>query len=384
MNLDGKTEAGRPAVRFKDTGMVIAGPSAPDEGDMVKINSFALEPLTADQVYTRKYVVAHSGIDRDNERFSPELLADFARTLPGKGYFNNSGGHPASPGGQKGPGQGLWYDTEVKEMSPEEFETMTGNRPRLGPGESTIHALVGKMYTLKMPDNESMIANIRGGIHRHVSISFGAEGPVEVKSPGDMRTLCREWQSPGEAYEASSVWLGAQPGAVAVKSACIGCSHKQEHLTKGEDDMEPEVELKEARDKFSDLTVRYTTLENEHKSLKESLGIKDGISAADIKALAADGKAFREAQVKEYLRLGRLAGKLPDDPEKLKAKEAVIASFPMDFLADEIKGLRAEVMRTHPDQAELPGEDLKDKRTSGKPGEGSKALETRVGNDWLE
>ena len=365
-------------VRFKDAGLVIAGPSAPDDGDMAKINSFALEPLTADQVYTRKYVVAHSGIDRDGERFSPALLDDFARTLPGKGYFNNSGGHPGSGGGQKGPGQGLWYDTMVKEMSPEEFETMTGNRPRLGPGESMIHALMGKMYTLKMPDNESMIANIKGGIHRHVSISFGAEGPVEVKSPGDMRTLCREWQSPGEAYEASSVWLGAQPGAVAVKAAVT------EPSTQGERNMEIEVELKEVKDKFSDLTARHTTLENEHKSLKETLGIKEGVSASDIKALAADGKAYREAQVKEYLRLGRLAGKLPDDPEKLKAKEAVIASFPMDFLADEIKNLRDEVRRTHPDQAELPGEELKDKRTNGKPGEGSKSFETRSGNDWLE
>ena len=359
--------------------MVVAGPSVPDEGDMARINTFALEPLTVDQVYTRKYVVAHSGIDRDGERFHSALLDDFARTLPGKGYFNNSGGHPGSGGGQKGPGQGLWYDATVKQMSPDEFEAMTGNRPRLGPGESAIHALMGKMYTLKIPDNESMIANIKGGIHRHVSISFGADGPVEVKNPGEPRTtLFNEWQSPGEAYEASSVWLGAQPGAVAVKSAVT------EPSTQGDKNMEIEVELKEVKDKFSDLTVKYTTLENEHKSLKETLGIKDGASVQDIKALAADGKAYRESQVKEYARLGRLAGKLPDDPEKLKAKEAVIASFPMDFLQDEIKNLRDEVRRTHPDQAELPGEELKDKRTNGKPGEGSKALETPIGNDWLE
>ena len=370
------------AVRFKDTGMVIAGPSAPDEGDMAKINAFALEPLTLDQVYTRKYVVAHSGIDRDNERFNPALLDDFARTLPGKGYFNNSGGHPGSGGGQKGPGQGLWYDAEVKQMSPDEFEAMTGNRPRLGPGETMICALMGKMYTLKIPDNDGMIANIKGGIHRHVSISFGAEGPVEVKSPGDRRSSFHEWQSPGEAYEASSVWLGAQPGAVAVKSACVGCSHNhKEEPKKGAEKME--IEEKD----FNALKSRAEQGEkdgSELKALKETLGIKDGVTAALISALAADGKAFREAQVKEYMRLGRLAGKLPDDPEKLKAKEAVIASFPIDFLADEIKNLRAEVMRTHPDQAELPGEDLKDKRTNGKPVEGSKALETRTGNDWLE
>jgi hypothetical protein len=382
--LDGKTkqiEAGRP-VRFKDTGMVVAGPSVPDDGDMAKINAFALEPLTSDQVYTRKYVVAHSGIDRDGERFNPALLQDFARTLPGKGYFNNSGGHPGSGGGQKGPGQGLWYDAEVKQMSPDEFEAMTGNRPPLGPGESMIHALMGKMYTLKIPENDGMIANIKGGIHRHVSISFGAEGPVEVKSPGERRTLFNEWQSPGEAYEASSVWLGAQPGAVAVKAACIGCSHNHmEESKKGAEKME--IEEKD----FNALKSKAEQGEkdgSELKTLKETLGIKDGVSVQDIKALAVDGKAYRESQVKEYVRLGRLAGKLSDDPEKLKAKEAVIASFPMDFLVDEIKSLRDEVRRTHPDQAELPGEELKDKLTNGKPGEGSKSLETRAGNDWLE
>lgn len=103
----------------------------------------------------------------------------------------------------------------------------------------------------------------------------------------------------------------------------------------------------------------------------------------ELTPLAEDGKAYREAQVKEYLRLGRLAGKLPDDPEKLKEKEDFVAGWPMKHLQDELDGLREQVRKTHPDKADLPREDANARRTDKTPGTDTKALENPGNNDWL-
>lgn len=355
---------------YKSAGSAVFGKGVEVTPDMLaKINGYSRTPLTAEQVYVGKFVVAHSGIDRDNERFTPAILMDFARTLPGKGYFNNEGGHPGSWSGQRGPGQGLWFDSNVMQMSLDEFQAMTGERPQLPPGETMISAMIGHMYALRTPGNEDMIANMDGGIHRHVSIGFNAPMPVAVKNPGDnLNTLFYEYQGPGEALETSGVWLGAQPGAVAVKAARSN-THDDDNPHKGAKNMEfkelyeKEKALREDTEKkHVDLVAKNLATETELKDLKAEIG---DTTVSELKALAADGKAYRAAQVKEYIRLARLDGSLPDDPEALAAKQAVIEGFPMDFLADEIKTIRARVAKTHPGQAELPAEDAQERREAG-------------------
>ena len=51
---------------------------------LAKVNGYALQAVTADQVFVGKQLLAHSGIDRDNERFPESVLNDFAASLPGK------------------------------------------------------------------------------------------------------------------------------------------------------------------------------------------------------------------------------------------------------------------------------------------------------------
>jgi hypothetical protein len=67
-----------------------------------KINRYALKKLNADEVFVRKYLMAHNAVDRDNERFPEKLLDDFAATFPGKSFLV---GHARG-----GPGKGLYFE----------------------------------------------------------------------------------------------------------------------------------------------------------------------------------------------------------------------------------------------------------------------------------
>ncbi len=361
---------------------------------MSKINRFSHAALTPDDVYVAPFMVAHNAVDRDGERFHESVLSDFARTLPGKGYFNNSGGHPGSYGGQKGPAQGTWFHAETAMMSPDEFEAMTGERPQLPPGMGMMTVLKGHMYAIKMPSNEDMRKNIDGGIHRFVSLSFSGSGPVTVKDPSNpSNTLYDEWQSPGEAYETSSVWLGAQPGAVTVdKAACAGCSHNHINPEDEGENMEykelyeaEKARREETETKHKDLVVLNEATETKLKDMKAVLGIKDGVTVADIKVLAAAGKAYRDGLIDNYIKNARLLGKCGDRPEDIENYKSFIGGWSIADLRREGKVQAEEAMKRFPDQAELPGEEMKDKkRTTGGPGEGTKSLETAAGNDWLE
>jgi len=175
---------------------------------LAKINKYALTVLTADEVFVRKYLMAHNAVDRDNERFSEKILDDFGNTLPGKSLLN---GHDR----QSLP-IGLYFDANTEELTKEQFTSLTGEEARLPDGIEKCKVLWGWVYMLKAQFNEKMIANIDAGIYRHASIGFRATDITPVKGQYE-NILFWEYVSPGEALEGSIVWLGAQPGATALK-----------------------------------------------------------------------------------------------------------------------------------------------------------------------
>jgi hypothetical protein len=175
---------------------------------LAKINKYALRVLNADEIFVRKYLMAHNAVDRDNERFSEELLSDFAKTFPGKSFMIS---HDRST-----LGKGLFFDALTEEMTPEQFTALTGEEARLPDRKSTVKVVWAWVYMLKAQFNEEIIANIDAGIYRHASIGFRANDIAPVKGQYD-QTLYYEYQAPGEALEGSLVWLGAQPGATAQK-----------------------------------------------------------------------------------------------------------------------------------------------------------------------
>ncbi|MBI5189944.1 MAG: hypothetical protein HZA22_04665 [Nitrospirae bacterium] len=362
---------------------------------LAKINRYALTPLTSEQVYVRKAIVAHSAVDRDNERFPEDLLDDYARTIPGKGYFNNPGGHPGSFGGQRGPGQGLWFDASTEEMTPPMFEEKTGERPKLAPGKTMIKVLWSWMYALKIADNEGMIANIEGGIHRHLSIGFGASDLVPVKDPGDQnRTLFYEYVGPGEAREASSVYLGAQHGAGFQKAAYPGCSHKHDeddNPNGGDEDMDykelyetTKKELDDARKKAADQSVQLHKAETDLAALKEAVGGNGTVEDVKaIKLMAGDGKAYRDSLVEKNVHAARLLGRIDDTPESTSSRKEFVGGWPIKHLEDETGVMLKELADKGLDKQQLPGGDGNDKRTKDAPG-GQKDLTSPEHNDWVQ
>ncbi len=179
---------------------------------LVKINKFALRELTADEVFVRKYLMAHNAVDRDNERFSEALLEDFARTFPGKSFMIS---HDRST-----LGKGLFFDAGTEEMTPQQFTALTGEEARLPANISMVKVVWAWIYMLKAEFNEELIGNIDAGIYRHASIGFRANDITPVKGQYD-QILYWEYSPPGEALEGSLVWLGAQPGATAQKTATV-------------------------------------------------------------------------------------------------------------------------------------------------------------------
>ena len=59
-------------------------PQEVTEAELKAINKYALEPLTADQVFTFKAVLCDNEVDRVYERFNLKALQDLAKLFKGK------------------------------------------------------------------------------------------------------------------------------------------------------------------------------------------------------------------------------------------------------------------------------------------------------------
>ena len=177
----------------------------------VELTDEQVKSLNADGAdvtwYAREAVLAHDQVDKTWERFSLEVLQDFAKTLPGKPLLI---GHR-----RDGIPEGVWVSGEVREAG----------------GKNELHAVFA---IPELPDNEPLRNRVKAGVARSVSIGFDAHDlisdddgesvltgksrfwPGKRKDDGSRATAT--WIGPGETEEGSLVWLGAQPGAV-VKQA---------------------------------------------------------------------------------------------------------------------------------------------------------------------
>jgi len=317
---------------------------------LAAINRYALTPLTADDVYVRKFLLAHNAIDRDNERFPDQILDDFAATLPGKGLLT---GHKRPE-----PGVGLWFDAWTEEMSPAEFNALTGEEAKLPDGAKKVKALFGRAYILRIPENESIIKQIDGGVYRHGSIGFSAADLRAVKNDPNGSPLYWEYVPPGEATEASLVWLGAQPGAGAQKAAT------QPDTGQGHDN-EPQggkKAMKEFLKKVSEILGKTFGDEDGAGVLEAVKAMKDELKqaldrVAELEPMAEIGQAYRDSLVDDYVRMKALLKEAPTDEDGQKKIKAFAGAFPFDFLRGEVKALERRINERFPDNPQLKGGD---------------------------
>jgi hypothetical protein len=341
---------------LKEYGCKAAGATTPaTAAQLAKINSFALRELTADEVYVRKFLICHSAIDRDNERFPEALLQQFAATFPGKSFIavHNRQSLPL----------GLFFEATTETIPAARFKELTGEDPRLPEGETTVTVVWAWAYML-IKHREEIIDNLEAGVYRHVSIGFSAADCRPVRKEVNGPALYYEYVSPGETRECSLVYLGAQPGATTQKhpndtekhhkeeppmktiiALLIGCGMK--HLTDSATEDQIAAGIKTLLDEKD---AKITALETEKTALKAS---------ADL------GQQYRDKTIDNYVALKHKLGEIGDEETAHAALKTTAAGLPFAFIENEVKSLEKRVAEKFPTTAQLDGDERRDKSDTG-------------------
>lgn len=310
--------------RAKSLQLRIKSAGDPTPEQLTAIRQYTLADLAPEQLYVRTFALAHNAIDRDREAFDEALLADFARTLPGKGLFIK---HPMdwANGDRGGPPEGRWFAARTERMSLDEARTLL-REPELKfpPDVQTAVLLMADAYLVRTEDNGALLLKIDAGVVGDVSIGFTAKDSERI-TDGQGNEL-NAWRilGPGEALEGSLVWLGAQPGARAIKGART--PEDNEMKTYSEDQFNAEKSAREAAEQKAteakashDLVLKLRTSLGDHAHLVD----KPEVLADQIKA--AD--EYRKSLVDEIVAAERQLGLCGDEDESVKAAEAIYAGY---------------------------------------------------------
>ncbi len=336
------------------------------DAQLARINSYAPKALKAEEVYYRSVLLCHNGIDRDNERFSDELLDAFAATAPGKGFFTE--GHPGWR--DQSPGKGRIFDAHTESIAPEKFLTLTGEKLVLPDGVTMGKVLIIDFYMLKLASNADTQANIDGGIYCFASIGFSA--PLYGITDERGNEIYGEYRPKGEALEGSLVWLGAQPGAGAIKSAHAPHQSGQSPDT----DASPKAQTGGIADMIKTINSKYgkTFAEGDVAGVMAFIAEKDTQLAAkdtqlaakeseiaSLKAAAADGQAYRKRLVDDTIKAGVLLGDIKTDEASQKAETDFLMTVPVSRLEVMAGKALAAAKEKFPEKFEIPASDQTDR-----------------------
>lgn len=331
--------------RQKSLAVAIKAAGDPSADQLAAIRTYTLTDLTAEQVYCRTFAVAHNAIDRDRECFDESLLADYANTLPGKGVFIR---HPTGFDGDSGPGKGRCFGARLERMSHDEARTLL-RAPGLQwpPASDTAVLLMADAYIVRTAGNADLLLEIDAGIVSDVSIG-GTVKDAERVTDAEGREL-NVWRltGPGEALEFSFVWLGAQPGARAVKHA----NRTEDRDMPTEEQYQAEKSARTAAEtKATNLQAQLDAAQPSHDivlGLRKALGDQASLIdkpddlAASVKAAAA----YRDELIETIVKQERQLGLCDDDDESVTAAKAIYAGDPLTRLQDRAKRLEAQATK---------------------------------------
>lgn len=171
-----KPEAG---VMYKSASLA---PQELSDDELRAINKYAIEPLSADDVYVFKAALCDTELDRQYEYFTPKALGDMQKLFLGKTVIKD---HNHTTDNQVA----RIYATEIVE---------TGKTVK-STGEPYLQ-LVAKCYMLRTENNADLIAEIKGGIKREGSVGFAASSAIcSVCGTDNAKSYCRHW--PGRSYD---------------------------------------------------------------------------------------------------------------------------------------------------------------------------------------
>lgn len=309
----------------------------PDEQQLAIINQYTLEEASNENVYVRTVYLAHNGIDRDGDVFDDALLADFARTLPGKGIFIK---HPMSWDGDTGPGVGRWFTARVLDLSQSEARTLL-REPDLQfpPANERAKILEASFFLPRTDKYAGLIQDIDYGAAGDVSIGFTASDRTPITDGNTDRQIASRILGPGQALEGSLVWLGAQPGARVHKHLDLFDEDYEDQDMKTIEELQAEIKSIKAENAAQVEKLNKTVSELQPKAdgydaIVKALG-DDGKDLAgkpeEIAKAVADARAAHMKLVDDVIAAERLAGLVEGDDQKA-----------VDELKTEYKGYTRE------------------------------------------
>lgn len=206
------------------------------DAELKAINKYALEPLTADQVFTFKAVLCDNELDRSHERFNMKALQDLRKLFQGKTVIKD---HSRSADNQVA----RIYATE---LVPSEKATKAGE---------LYTQLVAHCYMVRTASNADLIAEIKGGIKKEGSVGCSVSSAIcSICGTDNAKTYCRHW--PGKSYDkeggpqvctftlagARDAYEFSLVAVPAQRAAGVSKSYTGETVTyKAQDDQEPEA-----------------------------------------------------------------------------------------------------------------------------------------------
>lgn len=356
LNVEGAKE--RKLVGFKVV------PSVPTDEQLAKINRFTRRQFTTDELYVGQLRLSNNCIDRDNERFSEEVLQRFVNTTLRKTllYDHNRDIRENAIG--------KFFDVQLEKMPLQQAVAEIGEELVLPDGMTEVWFHSPWFYIPKFAVGEKVLTMIDAGVYDFASIGFRAESLVPVMDKdGDIRFW--EYRGTGtttEMREGSLCYLGAQHG-MAVKS-----------IDKNEQEPEGSIEDKSSQknkdknhggdmDKFLKILNKVfpgksfsedalgdelkTAIEDMTKAAVTSATEALNAKITELTPLAADGKAYREELITKYVTLKTKLEEIPaDDEVKQTGAKKVAGGFPIDFLKSEGEALQKRVDEKFPD---VPG-----------------------------
>ncbi len=360
-------------------------PSQPTDAQVAKINQFTRRPFTADEIYVGQLRLSNNCIDRDNERFSEEILQRFvATTLRRTMLFDHNRKSQESAVGK-------FFDVELERMPLQQAIAETGEELALPDGITEVWFHSPWFYIPRAGVDDKTIVKIDAGIYDFGSIGFRAESLVPVMDKeGDIRFW--EYRGNGrntEMTEGSLVYLGAQYG-MAVKSYGddeAKKQFKQEPPTKafeidnenegGNEKMDWKELQKILQRIFRNKNFTQENLEDDVKTaLDEHVSSKVPAAVAEAKRpletqiaelipLAEEGKTYRKSLVEQYATLKAKLGDIDEKPETREKTLKIAGNFDIDFLLEEINILGKRVEEKFPSDLQLKGGDIKDRSAAG-------------------
>lgn len=122
-----------------------------DDAELEKINQLTLSPITAEEVFAFRVIACGNDIDRDGEAFTKSALKKLSELYVGKTMITD---HDWSANGQIA----RVYRAEV---------TTTGAKSKTGEQGAQ---LIAYCYMVRTDKNQGLIAEIKAGIKKEVSI----------------------------------------------------------------------------------------------------------------------------------------------------------------------------------------------------------------------